>query len=204
MRALELGRHNFHIRTMRVSRNQDAYFMTLDRPVKVRMCEHPGCNEAGDFRAPKDRNLENYYWFCLNHVRAYNAAWDYFAGMSGAEVEDYNRKATVWERPSWPMTDWQRREQALRDEVAREFFGETFTASPPVHPPMSKEEREALDVLELKPPADYAAIKAQYKIMVKRHHPDLNGGSSDAEEKFKCINQAFAVLRTLYDKDAVS
>lgn len=190
---------------MRGAHNHDDYFLTLDRPVKLRMCEHPGCNQAGDYRAPKDRQLENYYWFCLDHVRAYNAAWDFFSGMSAAEVEAYNRKATVWERPSWPMADWQKREQALREEVAREFFGETFTtARPAAAPPMSREEHEALTTLELTPPVDYSTIRAQYKIMVKRHHPDLNGGSAEAEEKFKAINQAFAVLRAIYEPETSS
>jgi hypothetical protein len=191
---------------MRSAHKHDDYLLTLDRPVKLRMCDHPGCSQAGDYRAPKDRQLENYYWFCLDHVRAYNAAWDFFSGMSTAEVEAYNRKATVWERPSWPMADWQKREQALRDEVAKEFFGETFTASPrpATAYPMSREEQEALTMLELTPPVDYQAIRAQYKILVKRYHPDLNGGSPEAEEKFKLLNQSFAVLRAIYEPDANS
>ncbi len=78
-------------------------FLFPDRPVRVRHCESPGCSLPGDYRAPKNRELSEHYWFCLEHVREYNLNWDYFSGMSVAEVEAYNRKAGTWERPSWPM-----------------------------------------------------------------------------------------------------
>ena len=67
---------------------------------------------------------------------------------------------------------------------------------------MPKAEREALAALELKPPVDFAAIKAQYRVMVKRYHPDLHQGSGEAEEKFKGINQAFTMLRQIYGETA--
>ncbi len=173
----------------------------FDRPVRVRGCDCHGCDQAGDFRAPKGRTqLTEYYWFCLAHVRDYNARWDYFAGLSAEAIEGHIRQATVWERPTWPLGDWQKREQQLRDSVEREFFGDGFAARPAT-PPMAAGEREALAVLELVPPVDFAAVKAQYRILVKRHHPDANGGSSAAGEKFKIINQAFATLRAVYGTD---
>src|SRR5580704_13585091 len=129
---------------------EDKYFETLDRPVKTRACDCPGCSGIGDYRAPKTRALNDYYFFCLDHVRQYNAAWDYFAGMTGGEIEAQIRKATVWDRPSWPLGEWNVREQKLRDEVVREFFADA-DAVPPV-PPMPVAERDALAVLELAPP----------------------------------------------------
>ncbi|MDE1900382.1 MAG: J domain-containing protein [Alphaproteobacteria bacterium] len=174
-----------------------------DRPVKVRLCDHPACGQAGDFRAPKNRDaLTEYYFFCLDHVRAYNKAWDYFAGLSPDEIEHYNREATVWERPSWPMGQWGAYEQALRDKAMHGIFGQAprDDDAPPSAkgPAMPQAERDAMAILELQPPADFAAIKAQYRVMVKKHHPDLHGGARDAEEKFKNINQAFALLREIY------
>ena len=171
-------------------------FLFPDRPVKVRCCEAPGCSQAGDYRAPKNRELSEHYWFCLTHVREYNLNWDYFSGMSPAEVENYNRKAGVWERPSWPLGEWRNREQNIRDQVMREFFSEEPNPSP--QPPMAKSERDALTVLELQPPVNFIQIKTQYKILVKRHHPDANGGSHEAEERFKSINQAFTILKQIY------
>lgn len=180
----------------------DFYFETLDRPVPTRGCDCPGCSEAGHYRAPKSRaHLTEYYFFCLDHVREYNRSWDYFAGMSAAEIEEHIRRATVWERPTWPLGEWKMREQTLHEEVMREFFSGDTGAAKEAPPPMAKNERDALAVLELHPPVDFTAIKAQYRILVKRHHPDANGGSFEAEEKFKIINQAFATLRAIYEPD---
>jgi hypothetical protein len=181
---------------------KDTYVETSDRPVKLRLCDHASCGAKGDYRAPKSREMLNdYYFFCLDHVRDYNKAWDYFAGLSPDEVETYNRKATVWERPSWPMGQWGAREQALRDKAMHDIFGHTPSEEerPPPQPAMPVAERDALSVLELKAPVTFGEIKTQYRLLVKKHHPDLHGGSRQAEEKFKNINQAFTVLRGIYD-----
>ena len=70
-------------------------------------CDHPDCLAEGRFRAPKSRHrLNEYYWFCLDHVRDYNRSWDYYAGMAPGEIEDHIREDTVWQRPSWPMGKW--------------------------------------------------------------------------------------------------
>ena len=171
-----------------------------DRPVRVRCCDSPGCAASGDYRAPKNRDLSGYYWFCLDHVREYNRGWDFFSGMNTVQIEAYNRSASVWERPSWPMGEWHQREQQLRDAIRREFFSDGAADVSP-SPPMSKAEREALAVLELTPPVSFADIKVQYRLLVKQHHPDANGGSRVAEEKFKGINQAFTVLKEIYEGD---
>src|SRR5579884_3167615 len=72
----------------------------------VRSCDHPGCEAGGDFRAPRSRlELNHYFWFCLEHVRAYNLAWNYYAGMSQAEIEAEIRQDTVWQRPTWKLGD---------------------------------------------------------------------------------------------------
>jgi DnaJ-domain-containing protein 1 len=158
----------------------------------------------GDYRAPKNRDLTEYYWFCLEHVREYNSHWDYFAGMSASDIENHIRKAVVWERPSWPIGNWRQQEQNLRDHVMHEFFSEE-SAAPHARnaPPLPKAERDALEMLELTPPVTFIAVKTQYRALVKRHHPDANGGSPEAEEKFKSINQAFAVLKNIYEGDMV-
>ena len=182
---------------------EEDFFLT-DRPVKIRVCDCPGCGQPGDYRAPKNRDLKDYYWFCLDHVREYNRGWDYFAGLSIDEIEKHIRGATVWERPSWPMGNWRAQEQNLREQVMREFFSDSFgnaSKPEPQGPPMPKAEQEALLALELTPPVSFTEIKAQYRLLVKRHHPDANAGSSESEEKFKSINQAFSVLKQIYGAD---
>ncbi|MGH6981781.1 MAG: molecular chaperone DnaJ, partial [Stellaceae bacterium] len=73
-----------------------------DAPPLTRACDHPGCAGAGEYRAPRSRDaLNEYYWFCLDHVRSYNAAWNYYAGMNEAQIEAELRKDIVGHRPSW-------------------------------------------------------------------------------------------------------
>jgi hypothetical protein len=182
----------------------NAFFETSDRPVRLRLCDHPDCGQAGEFRAPKSREkLNDYYFFCLNHVREYNKAWDFFAGLSAHEIETYTRDATVWERPTWPLGRWGLNEKKLRDKAFREIFGDAAseTQKPPTSP-MPLAERDALSVLELSPPVDFAAIKSQYRTLVKKHHPDAHNGSRESEERFKDISLAFATLRKSYASEA--
>src|SRR5690348_17810776 len=64
-----------------------------------RPCDMPGCERFGEYRAPKSRrNLKDYWWFCLEHVRAYNSTWDYYKGMSPGEIEAQLRADTAWQR----------------------------------------------------------------------------------------------------------
>ncbi|MEM7443601.1 MAG: DnaJ domain-containing protein [Pseudomonadota bacterium] len=167
-----------------------------------RVCDHPGCNAEGVYRAPKSRTeLKDYYWFCLDHVRAYNKAWNYYEGLSDDEVERSLRADTVWQRRTKPLGSWRAREHWLREKVARDFdpdgagSREEHTAhSSPRHSYGSDFDR-ALAVLGLKAPVDWVIVKIQYKQLVKRHHPDANGGDKDAEERLKAINHAYGILK---------
>lgn len=97
---------------MPVSRYHNPFLATLNRPVRQRPCDYPGCPEAGLYKAPRSRDrLHDYYWFCLDHVRDYNAQWDFLKGLSSDEIEEQIRLATVWNRPTWPLGEAQR--QAL-------------------------------------------------------------------------------------------
>ena len=64
-------------------------------------CEMPGCRACGEHRAPRDRSLSGYYWFCLDHVREYNKAWDFFSGMNETEVENHINSSFYGDRPTW-------------------------------------------------------------------------------------------------------
>jgi DnaJ-domain-containing protein 1 len=163
----------------------------------------PDCPELGEYRAPKSRdNLNDYHWFCLDHVRAYNAAWDFYRGMSPAEVEAQLRADTVGQRPTWPIgslghTAWD--EDVLKDPLhilatARKRPNDPHQA--PV------ELREPLATLGLPWPTTLDAVKSRYKELAKRHHPDANGGSRDAEERLKTINLAYAAVRSKLGSEA--
>ena len=165
-----------------------------------RPCDMPSCHAAGEYRAPKSRQaLNEYWWFCLEHVRAYNSAWDYYKGMSPAEVEAQLRADTAWQRPSWPLgrigsAAWE--EEVLHDPLrilAEARLNKARKAQPNQTP---AELREPLATLGLSWPTTLDAVKTRYKELAKRHHPDANGGSRDAEERLKTINLAYATLRS--------
>jgi hypothetical protein len=175
-------------------RKPRAYAPDPDAPGHA--CDAPDCLAAGEYRAPKSRtNLREFHWFCLPHVREYNASWDYYQGMSPGEIEAQLRSDTSWQRPSWPLGRLgatARLEQTLEDSLHFTFGSKT--ASPP-KPKAPAELREALEVLGLAWPVSMATVKSTYKKLAKRHHPDANGGNKASEEILKTINLAYAQLR---------
>ena len=160
-----------------------------------RACEAEGCAELGAYRAPKSRsNLREFRWFCLGHVREYNSSWDFYKGMSPGEIEAHLRSDTMWQRPTWPLGRLghaARMEQILEDEL-KFTFGETPRA--PTTPKLPSEVSDALNVLGLTWPVALPAVKARYKKLAKRYHPDANGGDKASEEMFKSINLAYTTL----------
>ncbi len=160
----------------------------------MRACDQAGCPHAGEYRAPRSRHdLNNYYWFCLDHVRAYNAAWDYYAGLSAAEIERMLRQDVTWQRPTWPLgARIVGRAFRFRDSFGF-FGGDDEAAAPPQRRALSPEE-EAMRVLDLAAPVTVVQLKMRYKELVKVHHPDANGGDKTAEERFKIISQAYKTL----------
>ena len=177
----------------------------------VRPCDHPGCEAGGDFRAPRSRlELNSYYWFCLEHVRAYNSAWNYYAGMSDAEIETEIRRATVWERPSWRLGQLHAPSYGARVRDPFGFYnggangkehngaghGNGRHAGATARAASARE--QALAVFDLEPPFTQVRLKARYKVLVKQHHPDAHGGDKASEEKLKIINQAYATLKASY------
>lgn len=170
-----------------------------DEP-RVRRCDHPDCTEEGAYRAPKSRDdLHSYFWFCLEHVRAYNAAWDYFRGMTPEQVERFQRDAVIGHRPTWRLGELHARAwaQGRVDDAFGVFRGRGFEfrrepsgAGKPLEPA----HRKALAELDLSPDADLKQIKTRYKQLVKRWHPDVNGGDPKATERFKAIAQAYSYL----------
>ena len=169
-------------------------------------CNHPGCREPGEYRAPMGRLREGeYFRFCLDHVRAYNATYNYFNGMSDDAVASYQRDAVIGHRPTWSM-GVARNGRDFRDETAgpADPFGALRARAARrgrQDRPKSQASRpiaalKALDALGLEPDADAEAIKTRYKELVKRLHPDSNGGDRSNEEKLREIIHAYKQLKS--------
>ena len=179
---------------IRSTRRVRAFAPDPDAP--GRECDMPECHRPGDYRAPKSRdNLREYFWFCLEHVRAYNLAWDYYKGMSPGEIEANLRSDTGWQRPTWPLGRNGGIGEAPKAELGA-FAGIGRAHASPRAERTPPELREALGVLGLDWPVTRDVAKSRYKELAKRHHPDANGGDKGAEERLKTINLAYATLRS--------
>ncbi len=166
-------------------------------------CNMPECDREATHKAPRDRSLGDYYWFCLEHVQEHNKAWNYFSGMSHIEVEDYIVRSSLWDRPTWRHDNFSGMEDHLHRKSSQTYH---FMDKEPEqeqarrHPSIDRHspEFEALVIMGLEPPLDLSLIKARYKKLVKKHHPDINGGSAESEELLKSINMAYTILKLAY------
>jgi hypothetical protein len=171
-----------------------------------RACDHPGCRRAAQTRAPKSRDLLNeHYWFCTPHAADYNRHWDFFSGMNDAQVRAYQAGAATGERPTWAFEASRRSREAMaaRSSTDRAFadpFG-LFAAArrraeqAAQERKIGKIERGALADLDLDATAQPQAIRARYIELVKRCHPDANGGDRSAEHKLQRVIRAYQALR---------
>ena len=180
-------------------------------------CEWPGCNGAATHRAPKGRTREKEYWrFCLDHVREYNHSYNFFAGMSDDDIASYQKDAVVGHRPTWKM-GMNGGKPSTRSHSAR--FQPSFDADDPLDlfrhfgadaaramasacagakaasSAMPSARRSTPSGLE--PEATTHEIKVRFKMLVKRHHPDANGGDRSTEDRLREIIQAYKYLKSV-------
>jgi hypothetical protein len=179
---------------------------------EVVACDHAGCKRAGAFRAPKGRGREGqFFLFCAEHVKAYNATYNYFAGMDDDALAAYQKEAVVGHRPTWKtgvnakaarMAQRGVKRDKVDDVEIQDGFG-LFGARNNAARAKRQEEsrlgalsRQAFATLGLEETADKATIKARYKELVKRFHPDANGGDRSREERLAEILKAYGHLKT--------
>ncbi len=182
-------------------------------------CDWPGCDGQATHRAPKGRLREGEYWgFCLEHVREYNHSYDYFAGMSDDAIARYQKEAVTGHRPTWKIGVNGRPARGASADGARfgpEFAGATdpfgmfhelgngsrwraaSEAEAAEGRTVRNAERKAFDALGLDPGATATEIKARFKLLVKRHHPDANGGDRSCEDRLREIIQAYNYLKSV-------
>lgn len=178
------------------------------------VCNWPGCSEAAPHRAPKGRLREGEYWqFCLQHVREYNSTYNYFAGMSDDAVARFQKDAITGHRPTWKMGQNGSTKSdaaaggpdlgAAADPlgVFREIGGRSRWQPRSERPEregrmVRNVERKALDALGLEHDASRLDIKARFKFLVKRHHPDANGGDRSTEDRLREVIQAYNYLKS--------
>jgi len=180
---------------------------------RVPVCEAPGCREPAPHRAPKGRNREGeYYNFCIDHVRDYNKSYNWFSGMSEDDVKAWLSSRATGHRPTWSMgvnSQGQGDKRTAAANAARagvfvdpfDFFAEARRGSPAAEEPAVRKrrvgalERRSLDTLGLDETATGPEIRSRYKELVKRHHPDANGGDRSTEDRLRSIIEAYNTLK---------
>jgi len=168
-------------------------------------CGRKGCAEPAMSRVPKSRNnLEDRVWLCSSHLREHNEKWNFFEGMSDEEVERYCVEALVGHRPTWPLGErsaakgkapGERRYWSYGYEDGFAFFEDAAKPAPKKQSTLTKGQLDALEALGLEEGATLSQIKAKYKELVKRFHPDTNGGDRSKEERLKQVIKAYGLLR---------
>lgn len=176
-------------------------------------CQWDGCDKKGVHRAPVGRNAEGqYFMFCFEHVKEYNKGYNYFSGLSDSEVARYQKEAVTGHRPTWtvgvnkngknsPTQSQTRSGSAGAQARMRDPFGFVSEAKARAGRPEPRQrklktlEAKAYETLGLGASASASDIKAAYKDLVKKHHPDANGGDRGSEERFRAVIQAYQLLK---------
>ncbi|NKN37039.1 DnaJ domain-containing protein [Agrobacterium sp. a22-2] len=176
-------------------------------------CQWDGCEKTGAHRAPVGRNAEGqFFLFCFEHVKEYNKGYNYFSGLSDTEIARYQKEAITGHRPTWtvgvnkaaktsPLHSTVRSGSAGAQARMKDPFGfvgqgrgngSRFDTQARK---LKTLEAKAFDALGLPGNSTSAEIKSRYKELVKKHHPDANGGDRGSEERFRAVIQAYQLLK---------
>ena len=168
------------------------------RPCGIKDCAAPGL-----CRVPKSReDLLEYLWLCTRHARMHNESWDFFKGMDNGEIQKFREDAVLGHRPTWALGKRAARAKngqgPLHFQDSYAVLGDEDEDGTKVRRPerqLTRLQIMAMDTMQLAHNATLIEIKTRYKELVKRFHPDANGGDRSAEERLKQVIKAYGVLR---------
>jgi hypothetical protein len=172
-----------------------------------RLCAEPGCDQPGEFRAPMGGPRPSdappqYRWLCLDHVRAFNSSYNFFSGMSPDEIHEAQRPFAGWERETRAFNatggaDRPPRWADFSDPL--DAIGARWRQAMPAErkdgKPLSGRDREALRALALDVDADRKALRTRYSELVRKYHPDRNGGDRSHESALQKVIEAYQQLK---------
>jgi hypothetical protein len=166
----------------------------IERPQPA-ACEAPGCTQVGEFRAPKSNRLPGseggWQFLCLEHVRAFNAGYNFFDGLSPDEIRDAQSPLAGWEQTTSPKG-----RPAFSFGDAHDLFGADRKAPPQPKRWAGFGDAQALGALGLGDAATAADVRRAYKRLVRRYHPDSNEGDRSMEGKLQAVVNAYTHLKS--------
>jgi hypothetical protein len=166
-------------------------------------CAHPGCRAPGEFKAPLQPSSfdgpGSWRFLCLDHVREHNAKYNFFDGMSAEQISEAQTPYGGWDRstrafasaggdpaPAW--TDFADPLEAISGR-----FGRSRKPDQPSR--FGRPERRALATMGLGEDTDRHALRQRYSLLVRRYHPDKNGGDRSHEARLGEVIDAYQLLR---------
>ena len=167
------------------------------------ICDWKNCKEIGKYKAPTEKdNSKNFRWLCGEHIKLFNNSWNYFDGMSQNEIENFLKSDLTWHRPTQKFGSadnffnilWN---NALEDKL-NIFKSSGFQEFKKKK--LSNNDKDALDIMDLKYDTKWEEIQKKFKVLVKKYHPDKNLGSKKYEDKLKKITLAYSQLKKTIGK----
>ena len=174
-----------------------------------RTCSHPGCEGAGEFRAPPPHGRRSGFdgpgewrWLCLDHVREFNTGYNYFEGMSAEEIEASQTAYGGWERQTRAFSTNPSPPPRWADFIdPLDAIGARFQRADQQQPrrdgrELSQQDRKSLGILGLGTDADRRALRRRYADLLRRYHPDHNGGDRGHEKALQAVIEAYTQLKS--------
>ncbi len=172
-------------------------------------CQWEDCEMPAAHKAPKGRGMEGqYYNFCLKHVREYNKNYNYFEGMNHTDLSKFQKEAMLGDRPTWKLgvdnkdqlgsfsaEEILKKLKANRTGINQDSDKLNYNSQK--RQKIGNAAKKALYVLGLDNASSSDEIKNRYKLLVKKHHPDLKGGKETSDEKLIEIIKSYRYLKSI-------
>lgn len=165
----------------------------------ITKCDYPGCTKAGTCRAPKTRDLKEYWMFCKEHAAEYNKNWNYYADMTPEEID------AEWERETFGIADKDLKAANQKEAEYAKFINDFLTGRSsfdkmPAKKTVPSQITSAFRVFELPITASWREISAKYRTLAKKYHPDTAKDKSAATVEFTRITTAYETLKKHFKK----
>ncbi|HCU06823.1 MAG TPA: hypothetical protein DIC42_04490 [Holosporales bacterium] len=190
------------------NQNHNQHYTHKADRTQYKYCDYQGCNKEGIHKAPRaaqqianHHDSSQWYWFCLDHVREYNASWRFYNGMTEEQAQQSVYDDQHWNKETWAIGS---------DASAAAYMTQPYMYQDPFqmfahnqnghHIQLTQEQLESLNILKLSYPYTSDQLQSAYRTFVKRNHPDLKK-TKDSEENIRAINNACQVLKNLLERE---
>ena len=166
------------------------------------ICDWNNCSKIADYKAPVEKdNSKNYRMLCLNHVKEFNKNWNYFSGMSDAQICEFIKSDSTWHKPtqSFGSSDnffnilWN---NVLKDDANKKDLQDKINNINKFK--FTQNDLRAFNILGISVGIKWEKIQQKFKKLVKKLHPDMNFGNKKYEDKLKVVTLAYTQLKNTY------